>query len=685
MQLKNHNTSVPEGGQSVLLSQTPEGDHVAKLQSALTWHQKGHFDEAEALYREILCTQPGHFDALQLLATIAAQKNNFLEAVALFDQVLKIKPDHPGVCNNYGNALRELKRYEEALLSYERALALKPDYAEAYSNRGVVLKELKRYEEALLSYDRALALKPFYADAYSNRGVALKALRRYEEALLCYDKAIALKPDLARAHYNRGIVFMVLKRYEEAIASLDKAFELRPDFDFLCGRLLHSRMQCCDWRSFDDHVQQLSEKIEHHEKASTPFTVLAIADSPALQKKAALIYVHVKFPERHVFPVMAKRSRHEKIRIGYFSADYHDHPMMYLMAGLFEMHDRNKFELLAFSFGPDRQDEMRKRAVVAFDHFIDVRDKSDREIVQLSRDLEVDIAVDRKGFTTDSRTGIFALRAAPIQVNYLAYPGTMGAAYIDYLIADEILIPASSRKYYTEKIVSLPDSYQVNDATRRIADKVFTREECGLPERGFVFCCFNNNYKITPGTFDGWMRILNKVPESLLWLIEGNPKAADNLRREAAERGVHAGRLIFAKRLPHTQHLARHRLGDLFLDTLPCNAHTTASDALWAGLPVLTCMGESFAGRVAASLLNAIQLPELITFTQEEYEARAVELATNPEKLVQIRHKLEQNRLSTPLFDTRLFTRHIEAAYRVMYERYQHDLPPEHLFIKRTT
>ena len=326
---------------------------------------------------------------------------------------------------------------------------------------------------------------------------------------------------------------------------------------------------------------------------------------------------------------------------------------------------------------------MRKRVSAAFDQFIDVRNKSDKDIALLSRNLGIDVAVDLKGFTQDQRPGIFSYRAAPLQVNYLGYPGTMGAKYIDYLIADETLIPEASRQHYSEKIIHLPNSYQVNDRKRAIADKMFSREELGLPSTGFVFCCFNNSYKITPAIFDGWMRILKQVEGSVLWLLEVNSTAVRNLRHEAEARGINAARLIFAKRMPLAEHLARHRAADLFVDTLPYNAHTTASDALWAGLPVLTCMGEAFASRVAASLLNAIHLPELITTTQEQYEARAVELATHPERLQQIKQKLERNRLTTPLFDTKLFTRHIEAAFTRMYERYQAGLPPEHIHVSQ--
>jgi predicted O-linked N-acetylglucosamine transferase (SPINDLY family) len=351
------------------------------------------------------------------------------------------------------------------------------------------------------------------------------------------------------------------------------------------------------------------------------------------------------------------------------------------MAELFELHDKNQFELVGFSFGPETNDEMRQRLKSPFDKFIKVFNMSDMEIAQLSRDLNIDIAVDLKGFTQDSRVGIFAYRAAPIQVNYLGYPGTMGAEYIDYIIADKTIIPVEFQSCYSEKIVYLPNSYQVNDRKRLISDRQFTRQELGLPENGIIFCCFNNNHKILPATFYGWVRILKAVEGSVLWLLEDNEWSKDNLKKEAESNGIAPNRLVFAKRLPLAEHLARHRHADLFLDTLPYNAHTTSSDALWTGLPVLTMMGKSFAGRVSASLLNAIGLPELITNSQEEYESLAIELAMNPNKLADIKLKLGNNQLSTPLFDTTLFAKNIEAAYLRMYERNQNSMQPDHIFV----
>ncbi len=409
--------------------------------------------------------------------------------------------------------------------------------------------------------------------------------------------------------------------------------------------------------------------------------LLALSDEPILHKKFSEIYIQSRYPYRPILGPTPKRPQSQKIRVGYFSADFHNHATGHLMAELFELHDKNQFELFGFSFGPIANDEMRQRLEKSFDHFIEVGNKSDIEIAQLSRDINIDIAVDLKGFTQDARTGIFAHRAAPIQVSYLGYPGTMGADYIDYVIADKTLISPELKSCYSEKIIYLPYSYQVNDRKRLISERQFTRRELGLPESSFVFCCFNNNYKILPATFGGWARILKAVEGSVLWLLQDNVWAVENLKKEAKKQGITPDRLIFAARMSLPDHLARHRQANLFLDTFPYNAHTTASDALWAGLPVLTLAGQSFASRVAASLLNAIGFLELVTTSQGDYEALAIELAMNPQKFKDIKLKLARNRLITPLFDTPLFTKNLEAAYIKMHERYQAGLESEHLFI----
>jgi len=640
---------------------------------------------AEALegFERALALKPDFAEAWNNRGSALNDLKRHVEALESCERALALKPDFAGANNNRGVALGGLQRHAQALESYDRALALAPDFARAWNNRGVALGALQRHAQALASYDRALAVEPDNADAHSNRGNALNALKRHAEALESYDRALALEPDNAEIWNNRGNALNDLKRHADALESYERALQLDPDTAFLYGEWLHTRMRICAWDDISNAFARLNEKIGRHEQASAPFPVLATPSSPALQRIAAEVWVQDKYPASQALPEIPRRPRREKIRIGYFSADFREHPVSHLIAELFERHDRARFRVTAFSFGPDTNDAMRARLAAAFDGFIDVRDRADTDVALLARELGIDIAVDLNGFTEDSRTGIFALRAAPIQVNYLGYPGTMGAEYIDYLIADATLLSKEDERHYAEKIAYLPDSFQVNDTRRPVSDKALTREEAGLPRTGFVFCCFNKHYKITPDTFDRWMRIVSRVPGSVLWLSEDNEWSEGNLRKAAALRGVGADRLIFARRIPAmAEHLARYRLADLFLDTLPYNAHTTASDALWTGLPVLTCLGETYAGRVAASLLNGIRLPELVTRTPEQYESLATALATNPGRLLEIKQKLLENRRTAPLFDIQLFTRHLEAAYTTMYGRYHADLPPEHIHVQ---
>ena len=379
---------------------------------------------------------------------------------------------------------------------------------------------------------------------------------------------------------------------------------------------------------------------------------------------------------------MQKKKLNKKIRIGYYSADFREHAMSYLLANLFEQHDKSKFELIAFSFGSEKNDEIKNRISNSFDKFVDVNSKSDKEIYKLSKDFKIDIAVDLMGFTQNSRFNIFIQRCAPIQVNYLGYPGTSGANCIDYLIADKILIPKENQKYFSEKIVYMPDSYQVNDSKRKISDKVFTKKELNLPEDGFVFCCFNQSYKITPYVYDIWMKIIKRVDGSVLWLIKDSDIGSHNLKKEAQKRGVEPDRIIFAEKMSNSEHLARHRLADLFIDTFPYTAHTTCSDALWSGLPVITKMGESFVSRVSASLLTAIGLPELITKTEKDYEELTFKIARDKSLLNEIKKKLNKNRAIKPLFNTKLFTKNIESAFQIMHERYHSDIPIKNIEIK---
>lgn len=674
--------------------------------------QTGDPERAVALFGEALQLDPRSLAALNNHGNALRALRQPGAAIASYDRAIALKPDHAPTYNNRGKALHELQRYEEAIASYEQAIALRPDHAEAFCNRGKALFELRRYEDALASHDRAIALRPGYAAAYVDRGRALAGMMRYEAAIASLDEAIAIDPRLPgvwyiranalyslerfeaalqsyeralalepadpRAYHNHGNALFMLERYESALASYDQAIALDPDNRSTHGARLHARMHICDWRDFVPEIARLTDRIERGEAASNPMAVLALCGSPQLQKRAARNWVREECPPSDALPALPRRSRREKIRIGYFSGDFRIHAVSFLAAELFEIHDRGKLELTAFSLGIDTKDEMRRRVEAAFDRFLDVQHQSDSDIARLARDLEIDIAVDLGGFTRGGRPRIFAARAAPLQVSYLGYLGTMSAEYMDYLIADDTIVPETHREHYSEKIVYLP-SYQVNDSKRCIAPRRFGREELGLPATGFVFCCFNGSYKITPGTFDSWMRVLKRVPGSVLLLLGGSAAVERNLRREAHERGVAPERIVFGARLPPAEYLARYRAADLFLDTLPYNAGTTASDALWAGLPVLTCMGDAFASRVGASVLKGIGLPELIASTRERYEDLAVELATNPERLSGIRTRLAEHIRTTPLFDTATFARRLEAAYAHMYERYHAGLAPEHI------
>ena len=644
-----------------------------KYEKGLAAHKNGNLRDAQVLYRESLGLQPDHFEALHLLGVIAAQENKFIEAIELLRRSLKINPSNVVAIGNLGNAFRDTGRYQAALECYDEAMTLQPGYIKIRVSRDEVLQKMHQQAQ---SNSRNAEI----AAVHFKRALEFSASRQFEAAIENYDRAIQVQPDFSVAFFNRGNALNVLERRQAAIDSYDRAIALSPENElWKCVRLA-TKLHVCDWSVPTSQVLQFVQDIQRKGQIFFPFLVLALSSSLSIQRKAAEVWVNAKAPLNSELGMIPKREVRERIRVGYFSMDFCIHPVSTLAVELFETHDRSRFEVFAFSFGPDTQDDMRKRLEMAFDHFIDVSDKSDSEIAKMARNLEIDIAVDLAGLAGASRPGIFARRAAPLQVNYLGYPGSMGTSYMDYLLADKTLIPTRSQAEYSEKIVYLP-TFQANDSKRGISDKVFNRKDFGLPEFGFVFCCFNNNYKITPETFDGWMRILKRVENSVLFLYEENALVAFNLAKEAVSRGVESDRLVFGKRLSNAEYLARYRLADLFLDTLPFNAGATASDALWAGLPVLTCQGEAFASRMASSLLTALDLPELITTNQEDYVNLAVELGNNPGKVTTIKETLMRNRLTSPLFNSPLFARNLEQAFTTMVERYRSDLPPDHIHV----
>jgi len=668
-------------------------DHALAHNSrdAIAWYNRGaalrelgKLPEALASIDHALDINPNYAEAHCNRGILLAELKRWDEALGGYDRAIEIHPGLPQAHFNRGTLLHKNKQWSAALASYDEAIRCDPAYAEAHCNRGALLTDLNQWSAARASIDRAIELQPDFAEAHYQRGLLYAVTRRLEGAIANLDRAIALKPDYAAAFHRRAEILMQMSQFGGAIASYDEALLLEPGRDFLRSDLRHARMCVCDWRDLDEDVQQLSAGLEADQAAWAPFHITALLGSPHLTHKAAEIWSRLAFPPNEQLGPIIPGIRGEKIKVGYFSADLHTHPVALLAAELFETHDRSMFEITAFSLIAVENDPMRTRLEKAFDRFIDVSQRSDIEVASMARELGIDIAVDLGGYTLQSRTGIFALRAAPAQVSFIGYPGSMGADYIDYLIADSTVIPPSCFDHFSEKIVHLPGSYLPNDSTREVAETGFSRVQLGLPAAGFVFCCFNNSYKITPDVFDGWMRILGRIPKSVLWLSRNNEWAIQNLRREADKRGVDPARLVFADRIPSAaDHLARLRAADLFLDTRPYNAHATAIDALWAGVPVLTCPGESFAARVAASLLTAIELPELIASSPAAYEERAVHFGTHPEELATLRKKLSANRHTTALFDTETYTRHLESAYRQIYERHQAGLPPDHVQVAR--
>ena len=636
-------------------------------------------DEAVASYDRALALKPDFAEALNNRGTTLQALARFDEALDSYDRALALTPDYAAALNNRGNTLRQLARFDEALESYDRALALKPDYAAALNNRGLALQQRGRFAEALESCDQALAARPHYAGALNTRGNALLQLGRFAEAVESYDRALTVRPDYAVAHSNRGTALRLDGKLDEAIVSFGRAAALEPDY--AVAEWFNTRQIICDWASYSEGEVRTRNAVKARVSRSAPFALLAVSSTPEEQLDCARqVAAGIAARASPMLP-RAKPSRAEKIRLGYLSADFRQHAVAVLIAGLIEHHDRRRFEVLGYSYGPDDHSALRSRLEGAFDRFVDIRDMQHRPAAELIHADAADILIDLSGYTENSRTEILASRPAPIQVNYLGFPATMGGDFVDYIIVDRFVVPTDQQAFFSERLVHLPDCYQCNDDKREIAERTPSRAECGLPETSFVFCCFNNSYKITPAFFDIWMRLLAAVPDSVLWLLDpwakgASPLAKANLAREAAARGVRPERLIFAPLLPLPEHLARHRCADLFLDTLPYNAHTTASDALWAGLPLLTCAGNSFAGRVAGSLLRAVGLGELITTSLEEYEALALRLARDVELLTGLRERLAQNRLTYPLFDTERYARNLETVYWRMWQTWRAGRPP---------
>lgn len=645
------------------------------MQSAWDALERNDFRTAESAAREALARSPADGEALYLLGSTLLFEGRFQDALGPLSAAVD-RLERRGVAYRLGHchlALGDFARAEEAL---RRETHSHPDFANAHNTLGVALVNQSKNDEALAAFVNAIRLDPDHGEANNNAGNVLRTLGRLDEALPHLRRAVAALPGLVDAHQNLGLVLHALRRYDEAAASFSHVTALAPHTPYALSSLVLSELFDCDWRELATHIAALRDQVRASDVPAAPFTLLVVSDSPAEQRRCAQLHVRNTLGGSREPLWRGTDYAHARLRLAYLSADFHEHATAYLTARLFELHDRSRFELIGISYGPDDGSAMRERLTRAFDRFVDVRSLSDAQAAGLLRDMEVDIAVDLKGHTADSRLAILAHRPAPLQVTYLGYPGTAATSFIDYVLADRWVIPTSDEHFYAERVVQLPDSYQVNDPTALVAARTPSRREAGLPEDAFVFCCFNNTYKLTPEFFAVWMRLLAGHPGSVIWLLEPTASAKRNLQASAGACGVDPARLVFAPRVGRAEHLARHRLADLFLDTLPCNAHTTTSDALWAGLPVLTCLGATFAGRVAASLLSAIGLPELIAHGPADYEALALGLARDAASLAAIREKLARNRLTHPLFDSMRSCRQIESAYLRMWAIHQRGEPP---------
>jgi predicted O-linked N-acetylglucosamine transferase (SPINDLY family) len=625
---------------------------------------------AEALeaYENALRLQPANLEALLRRGNLLHSLKRHREAIEAFEALLRLKPDSAEALNNRGNAWKELGALEQALASYEEALQLLPDNGIVQCNRAGVLLDLRRFEEAEAAFAAVLALDPASARAWAGLGKVWLAEQRTEEALAAFQHSLELEPEQAEVLRGQGDALMLAKQYSAGAASYERAMELDPADLSGLGAACIGRLQVADWSRLERQRAAIREGVAYGRSVCSPWIFLCLSDCAAEQLACARIHGLARHPATAAPLWSGETYRHTRLRIAYLSADFHNHATAVLMAELFELHSRDAFEWWGISYGPRKEGPMRARLEAAFDHFLEVSGRSDREVAEQLRALEIDIAVDLKGYTRHGRPGILAHRPAPLLVNYLGYPGSLGLPFVDVILADPVLIPPEHEPFYSETVVRLPHCYQPNDRGRAIAARVPERSELGLPERGFVFCCFNNTYKILPEIFTIWMRLLRAVEGSVLWLLAESDEASVNLRREAEARGVAGERVVFAPRAPLDQHLARHRQADLFLDTLPYGAHTTASDALWAGLPLLTCLGASFQGRVAASLLTTLGLPDLICPDLPTYEQRALDLAQDSDRLEALRRRLCELRATSPLFDTDRFRRDLENAYRRMHQ-----------------
>jgi len=655
------------------------------LYKGLALHKAGKLEEAKLIYEKLLTIDQNNFELINLLGVISLQQRNFNDAITQINKAISINSNHHALYNNLGVAYKEIENYKDAIKNFNKAIQLNPDYAEAYNNLGIIFKKKYQYKESYNNYEKAIRLNPNYAEAYNNLGLLYQDIKNFKKSIINFSKAIKLKNNYIDAYKNRANIYSLEKEHLLAIKDYNKLKTLEPDKENIYESLIFfNKSQICDWKDYKKIIRKIENYLINNQiiiDYINPWKLLSWTDSLEIIKNNANNYNNKEYnyivdDKKKIFNFSIKK----KIRIAYYSPDFRRHAVSHLIANVFECHDKNNFEIIGFHFAKFRDDDMTKRISKTFDKFFDVKDISDQDLISQSKKLEIDIAIDLSGHTADNRINIFSKKVAPVQINFLGYPGTVGP-YMDYIIADKNLIEPKNEKFYFEKIIYMPDCFQPYDSKKNTLHNNYNRKKFNLPDSGFIYCCFNSVYKINPIIFNSWMRILKKTKNSFLCLLENNDFCKENLITEAYKRGVDTNRILFSPLVDYEDIFQRFKFCDLFLDTFPYAAHTTASEALSSGLPLLTMRGESFQSRVSSSLLKNLRIPELITSNIEDYENYAIYLRNNSEKLREIKEKLILSVKTSDTFNTKIYTQNLEKAYQQIYENYNQNLAPENIYI----
>jgi len=653
---------------------------IESLNKGIALHKAGKLEEAKKIYEEILKKDPNNFDTINLLGVIFLQFKEYDNAITLITKAIDINPVRPALYNNLGATYKELGDYNNAIKNFKKAIELNPNYAGAYNNLGIIFKKNYQYKESYYYYEKSIILNPNHAETYNNLGSLYLEIKDFKKAIINFNKAIELNPNYIDAYKNRATLYSIKKEYLLANKDYEKLKILDSNIEnFYDGLIFFNKNQICDWKNYERSLQKIKEDLVNNKITFPAWNILSCIDSLKIIKNNTENYNNKEYHLNNSLGVMPKYPKEKKIRVAYYSADFRNHAVSHLMSNVLGTHDKNNFEIIGFHFSKYRDDHITKKILNTFDKFFDVKNISDQDIIYQSRDLKIDIAVDLMGHTADNRLNIFINKVSPIQINFLGYPGTVGP-YMDYIIADKYIIPNENHNAYFEKIIYMPDSFQPHSTNNNV-NKNYDRKKFSLPEKSFVYCCFNSSYKINPTIFNSWMRILKKTKNTILCLLECDKSCKDNLITETLNQGVDASRIFFSPLLSYEDHIERFKFCDLFIDTFPCAAHATANEALSMGLPLLSISGDSFQSRISSSLLKSLNMSELITSNIEDYENQAVYFANHPKELKKIKEKLIFSVKNSNTFNTKIYTKNLEKAYKLIYENHKQNLMPKNIYI----